>query len=223
MLLLVGREAILRRLSGRNYSSKHCSPTLLAVPPRQLTALWNDARVSDNPVVPYHGVVAPHNFRAVCNDDGRAPQLPDDAALVSEADHPTSLASPHPSIQAPVSRADDGAGWVPPTPGAESPIFAADPSGLTIHLWDTLLGHRTNDSLGVDPSAPGAESSILGAVSSGPSPQGAVATWSPVCSQHPAVIGDIVATADHSCKTAHGINYLERKTGMLSQGKLFHE
>lgn len=193
------------------------------MPPPQPAALWDDARVSDNPVVAHHAVVAPHHFRAVGDHDGRAPQLPDDAALVSEADHPTSLASPHPSVQAPVSRADDGTGWVPPAPGTESPIFAVDPSGLAIDLWDTLLGHRTDDSLGVDPSAPGAESSVLGAVSSGPSPQGAVAARSPVCSQHPAVVGDVVAAADHSCKTAHGVNYRERKTGRLSQGKLLHE
>ena len=141
MLLLVGRETILHHLGGRNCASKHCAPTLLAVPPPRLMALWNNTRLSDNPVVPHHTVVAPHNFRAVCNDNGRAPQLPDDAALVSEADHPTCLASPHPSIQAPAARADDGASRVPPTPGAESPIFAADPSSLAKHLWDTLLGY----------------------------------------------------------------------------------
>lgn len=138
MLLLVGRETILHHLGGRTCTSERCSPML---PPPQPMALWDNAGVSDNPEVPHHAVVAPHHFRAVGNDHGGAPQLPDDAALVSKADHPTSLASPHPSIQAPVSRADDGAGWVPPAPGAESPVFAVDPSGLAVHLWDTLLGH----------------------------------------------------------------------------------
>lgn len=181
---------------------------VLAVPPLWMF-LWNNTGVSDNPKIPHHTVVAPHHFGAVCNNDWGAPQLPDDAALVSKADHTTGLASPHPGIQARVSRADDGAGRVPAAPGAESPVFAADSPGLAVHLWDTLLRHRAHDSLGMDSSAPGAEPSVLGAVASGPPPQGAVATRGCVRSQHPAVFGDIVAAADHSCKTAHGINYLE--------------
>lgn len=204
-MLLVGRETILHHVGRRKRTSKRCPPTLLAVPPPQLMALGNNTRVSDSAEVPHHAAVAPQRLGAVGNHDGRAPQLPDHAALVSEADHPTGLASPHPTIQAPVARADDGAGREPPALGAESPSFAADPSGLAIDLWDALLGHRANDSFGVDPRAPGAESSVLGAVSSRPSPQGAVAARGCVGSQQPAVVGDVVAAADHSCKTAHRV------------------
>lgn len=191
MVLFVGRETILHHLSDRN-----CALMVLAAPPLWMS-LWNNTGVSDNPEISHHAIVAPHNFGAICNNNRGAPQLPDDTALVSKADHTTSLASPDPGIQARVSRADDGAGWVPAAPGAESPVFAADAPGLAVHLWDALLRHRAHDSLGMDPGAPGAEPSVLGAVASGPPPQGAVATRGCVRSQHPAVFRDIVAAADH--------------------------
>lgn len=209
MLLFEVRKTLLPHLSGRNCASTHRAPLLLAVPPLWLLSLWDHTRVSDHPKIPHHTVVARHNLRAVGYHHRRARQLPDDTALIPKADHTARLASSHPSIQAPTGCADDGAGWVPPTTGAEPPGFTIDSSSLAEHLWDTWLSHRADDPLGVDPGAARAESSILGAVTSGPSPQGAVATCRCVGSQHPAVIREVVATADHRCKTAHGMHYVE--------------
>lgn len=194
-------------LTGRGLTL-HCVGTGLA----HLSAavLWDHTGVSDNPKIPHHTIVASHNLRAAGHNDGGPCQLPDDAALVPKAEHLSSLAGPHPGIQAPAPSTDHGAGWVSPAAGAEASGFATDPSSLAKHLWDALLGHGAEDSLGVDPSTSGAESAGLGAVSPSPPAQGAVATHSPI-GHHPAVIRDVVATADHSCNRAHGSQQSGRK------------
>lgn len=209
MLLFEGRKTLLPHLSGRNCASTHRTPLLLAVPALWLLSLWDHTRVPDHPEIPHHAIVACHNLRAAGYHHWWTCQLPDDTALVPKADHTARLASPHPGIQAPTGCADDGAGWVPPTTGAEPAGFTVDSSSLAEHLWDTRLGHRADDPLGVDPGTAGAESSVLGAVASRPSPQGAVAARRRVGSQHPTVIRDVVAAADHCCKTAQGMHYLE--------------
>lgn len=205
-------------LRGRGITLHHVGTGLAHL---STTVLWDHTGVSDNPKIPHHAVVAPHDLRAAGHNDGGPRQLPDDAALVPKAEHLSSLAGRHPGIHAWAPSADHGAGWVPPAAGAEPSGFAADPSSLAKHLWDALLGHRAEDSLGVDAGAAGAESASLGAVAPGPPAQGPIATHGPV-GHHPAVIRDVVATADHSCNRARG-SQLGRKTGQFPQGTLFLE
>lgn len=214
MLLLTGRGIILHPLS--------TGWRVRALLSGSSAALRDHTGVSDHPKIPHHAVVASHDLRAAGHNDGGPSQLPDDAALVPKAEHSAGLAGPHPGIDGAAASADHGARRVPPAAGAEPPSFAADPCSLAEHLWDALLGHGAQHSLGVDAGAAGAESAALGAVSPSPSAQRAVATRGPV-DHHPALVGDVVATADHSCNRARGSQRLERKTGKLSQGRLFLE
>lgn len=164
-------------------------------------SLRDHAGVSDHPEIPHHAaVVAPHNLRAGHNH-GWPRQLPDDTALAAKTEHSSGLALPHPGGHPRGPGADHGAGRVPSAAGAEPAGFAGDPSGLAEHLRDALLGHGAEDSLGVDAGAAGAEAAALGAVSPGPPAQRAVAAGGPVGHHHPAVVGDVVAAADHGWNT----------------------
>lgn len=182
---------------------------------RSSWGLRDHTGVSDNPEIPNHAIVAPHNLRAAGHNNGGPRQLPDNTTLAAKIEHPSGLAGPHPGVEARAGRAEHGAGRAASAAGAEASGLAAEPSRLAEHLGDALLGHGAQHSLGVDAGAAGAEGAALGAVSAGPPAQGAVGTRGPVGRQHPALIGDVVATADHGCNRAHATQQLARKNGRL--------